>query len=69
MVEKNNPLKKRNLKAVKWLSSTPVVAVCTPLRPGFRVLMTPLSRTVEAQSYIQQQFGSQMCQPEDAGLE
>ena len=28
--------------------------------------MSALSRTIDAQSYIQHQFGKHMCQPEDA---
>jgi hypothetical protein len=66
MVEKHNPPNERNLKVVKWLSSTPVVAVCTLCSREFKVPMSALSRTVDAQSYIQQQFGRHMCQPEDA---
>jgi hypothetical protein len=66
MVEKNNPLKERSLKVVKWLSSTPVIAVCTLCSREFKVPMSALSRTVDAQAYIQQQFGRHRCQPEDA---
>jgi hypothetical protein len=39
MVAKNNPLKKRNLRVVKWLSSIPVAAVCTLCRE-FKVPMS-----------------------------
>jgi hypothetical protein len=66
MVEKNNPPQKRDFKVVKWLSSTPVVAVCTLCSREFKVPMSALSRTVDAQAYIRQQFGGHMCQPEDA---
>ena len=52
MVEKNNSPKKRNLRVVKWLSSTPVVAVCTLCSREFKVPMSALSRTVDAQAYI-----------------
>jgi len=66
MLAKNNSPKERNLRVVKWLSSTPVLAVCTLCSREFKVPMSALSRTVDAQSYIQHQFGKHMCQPEDA---
>ncbi len=66
MVEKNNSPKKRNLRVVKWLSSTPVVAVCTFCSREFKVPMSALSRTVDAQANLQQQFDRHTCQPEDA---
>ena len=66
MVAKNNSPKERNLRVIKWLSSTPVVAVCTLCSREFKVPMSALSRTVDAQAYIQQQFGRHMCQSEDA---
>src|SRR5260370_42093862 len=66
MVEKNNSPKKRNLRVVKWLSSTPVVAVRTLCSREFQVPMSALSRTVDAQANLQQQFDRRTCQPEDA---
>ena len=64
-LEENSP-KKRNLRVVKWLSSTPVVAVCTFCSREFKVPMSALSRTVDAQANLQQQFDRHTCQPEDA---
>jgi hypothetical protein len=66
MVEMNKSPKKRNLRVVKWLSSTPVVAVCTFCSREFKVPMSALSRTVDAQANLQQQFDRHTCQPEDA---
>jgi len=66
MVEMNKSPKKRNLRVVKWLSSTPVVAVCTSCSREFKVPMSALSRTVDAQANLQQQFDRHTCQPEDA---
>ena len=66
MVEKNNAPNERNLKVVKWLSSTPVVAVCTLCMREFKVPMSALSRTVDAQANIQMQFGRHMCPPKDS---
>jgi len=66
MVEKNNAPKKRNLRVAKWLSSTPVVAVCTVCSREFKAPMSALSRTVDAQANLQQQFDRHTCQAEDA---
>ena len=66
MVKMNNSPKKRNLRVVKWLSSTPVVAVCTFCSQEFKVPMSALSRTVDAQANLKQQFDRHICQLEDA---
>jgi len=65
MVEKDNPPKKRNLRVVKWLSMTPVVAVCTFCNREFKAPMSALSRTTDAQANLQGQFDRHMCQSED----
>jgi hypothetical protein len=66
MVEKNSPPKKGNLRVVKWLSSTPVVAVRTLCNREFKIPMSALSRTADAQANLQQQFDRHACQLEDA---
>jgi hypothetical protein len=66
MVKNNNPPKKRNLRVTKWLSSTPVVAVCTLCRREFKAPMSALSRTIDAQVNLQQQFDKHKCQAEAA---
>jgi hypothetical protein len=66
MVEMNKSQEKGNLRVVKWFSSTTVVAVCTFCSREFKVPMSALSRTVDAQANVQQQFDRQRCQPEDA---
>ena len=68
MVAKNNSPKKRSLRVVKGLSSTPVVAVCSFCSREFKVPMSALSRTVDAQANLQQQFDRHTCQPEDDQL-
>jgi transcription elongation factor Elf1 len=65
MVEMNNSPKRRNLRVVQWLSSTPVFAVCTFCGREFKVPMSALSRTVDAQANLQQQFDRHTCQLED----
>jgi hypothetical protein len=64
--EMNEPSKNRNLKVIKRLSSTPVTAVCTYCRREFKAPMSALSRTVDAQVNLQQQFDRHRCQDEDA---
>jgi hypothetical protein len=62
MVEMNNLPRKRNLRVIKWLSSTPVIAVCTSCSREFKAPMSALSRTVDAQTNLQQQFDRHKCQ-------
>jgi transcription elongation factor Elf1 len=61
----NDSSKRRSLKVVQWLSSTPVFAVCTFCGREFEVPMSALSRTVDAQANLQQQFDRHTCQLED----
>jgi hypothetical protein len=55
---------KRNLRGVKWLSSTPVVGVCSFCSQQFQVPMSALSKTKDAQANLQQQFDSHRCSRE-----
>jgi transcription elongation factor Elf1 len=57
---------KRANKVTRWLSSTPAVAVCTSCRQQFKVPMTALSRTIDAQNNLQEQFDRHKCTQEDA---
>ena len=52
---------KRALRVVKWLSSTPAIGVCTSCNQQFKVPMTALTRTADAQVNIQQQFDRYKC--------
>ncbi len=49
------------LRVVEWLSSTPVIAVCTACSKEFRVPMKALSRTTDAEEYLQQQYDRHQC--------
>jgi hypothetical protein len=66
MVEKNSPPKKGNLRVVKWLSSTPVVAVRTLCNREFKVPTSALSRTADVQANLRQQLDRHACQLDDA---
>jgi hypothetical protein len=52
---------KRALRVTKWLSTTPAVGVCTACSKEFKVPMTDLSKTKEAQVNLQQQFDQHNC--------
>ena len=52
MVDMNNLSRKRNLRVIKWLSSTLVIAVCTSCSREFKAPMSVLSRTVDAQTNL-----------------
>jgi hypothetical protein len=56
---------KRNLRVVKWLSTTPAIGECTDCGQAFKVPMTSLSKTLDAQANLQEQFDRHKC-PDDA---
>jgi hypothetical protein len=56
----------RRLRVAKWLSTTPAVGVCTLCSREFKVPMSALRRTADAQSSLQQQFDRHKCEPEDS---
>ena len=56
---------KRRLRVVKWLSTTPAVGVCTLCSREFKVPMSALRRTADAQGSLQEQFDRHKCEPED----
>jgi hypothetical protein len=60
---------KRVLKVSKWLSSTPAIGVCSACSKQFKVPMTALTRTRDAQVNLQQQFDLHECVPENASRE
>jgi hypothetical protein len=55
---------KRILRVVKWLGTTPAVAVCELCRQQFKVPMSALTKTRDAQASLQQQFDSHKCAPD-----
>jgi len=56
----------RRLRVVKWLSTTPALAVCTLCSREFKVPTSALRRTADAQASLQEQFGRHKCRPLDS---
>ncbi len=56
----------RRLMVVKWLSTTPAVGVCALCSREFKVPMSALKRTADAQASLQEQFDRHRCEPEDS---
>jgi hypothetical protein len=52
---------KRNLRVTKWLSTTPAVGVCIACSKKFKVPMTALTKTRDAQVNLQHQFDRHEC--------
>jgi hypothetical protein len=52
---------KRNLRVTKWLSTTPAFGVCTSCSKEFKVPMSALTKTTDAQVNLQQQFDRHEC--------
>jgi hypothetical protein len=59
-------MKPRILRVTKWLTMTPAIAVCTQCQREFKVPLTALARTKDAQNYLQQAFDRHVCEPQDA---
>ena len=57
----------RRLRVAKWLSTTPVLGVCTLCSREFKVPMSALRRTADAQANLQEQFDRHKCEPEESG--
>jgi hypothetical protein len=49
------------LKVTKWLRTTPAIAVCSFCSHEFKVPLTQLTRTKDAQAYLQQAFDRHKC--------
>jgi len=54
----------RRLRVVKW-STAPAVGVCTLCSREFKVPMSALRRTVDAQGSLQEQFDRHKCESLD----
>jgi hypothetical protein len=65
--KKAKPQAKRTLRVSKWLSTTPAIGVCTACSREFKVPMTSLHKTADAQVSFQEQFERHKCQSEDVG--
>lgn len=57
---------KRSIRVVKWLSSTPAIGVCTFCRREFKVPMSALTRTADAQVSLQEQFDRHKCERKES---
>jgi hypothetical protein len=57
-------MSQRRLRVVKWLSSTPTIGVCTFCGREFKVPMSALTRTADAQAKLQGQFERHECERE-----
>jgi hypothetical protein len=58
-------MKKRNLRVVKWLASTPVAGECTQCRRQFSVPLPALRRVSDAQESLRKQFTEHKCAGSD----
>jgi len=56
----------RRLRVAKWLSTTPAVGVCARCSREFKVPMSALRRTADAQASLQEQFDRHKCVREDS---
>jgi hypothetical protein len=56
----------RRLRVSKWLSTTPAVGVCTLCSREFKVPMSALRTTADAQANLQKQFDWHKCKPLDS---
>jgi len=56
---------KRNLRIVKWLSTTPAIGVCEFCSKQFKVPITALTKTADAQANLQEQFDRHKCKRDD----
>jgi hypothetical protein len=56
----------RRLRVVKWLNTAPAIGVCTLWSREFKVPLSALRRTADAQTDLQEQFDRHNCDPEDA---
>jgi hypothetical protein len=59
-------LPKPRLRVVKWLSTTPAIGVCEFCSKQFKVPLTYLAKTSDAQANLQEQFDRHKCKQEDA---
>ena len=57
---------KRNLRVLKWLGTTPAVAVCTFCNREFKVPLAAAKRVADAQQNLQQQFAGHKCIDENS---
>jgi hypothetical protein len=56
---------KRNLRVLKWLGTTPAIAVCAACNQEFRVPVDVLKRVGGAVEHLKLQFAQHKCAPEE----
>jgi hypothetical protein len=57
---------KRGLRVVKWIGTTPATGICEFCSKQFKVPLTQLARTSDAQANLQEQFGRHKCTTRDS---
>jgi len=57
----NSIVLKRRLKVVQWLSATPSIGTCDYCNKIFKVPLSALTKTVDAQANLQEQFERHEC--------
>ena len=57
---------KRNLRVLKWLGTTPAIAVCTLCNCEFKVPLEVLKRVGGAAENLKLQFAQHQCKRNDA---
>ena len=55
---------KPNLRVLKWLGTTPAIAVCTACNREFRVPLEVLKRVGGAAEHLKLQFAQHPCKPD-----
>jgi hypothetical protein len=60
---------KRNLRVLKWLGTTPAIAVCTECNREFRVPLEVLKRVGGAAENLKLQFARHQCSPDEIAEE
>ena len=55
---------KGRLRVTKWIGTVPAVAVCTKCQRDFRLPVTILKRTLDAQANLKMQFDRHKCESE-----
>jgi len=54
-------MSKRNIRVTKWLGTVPTAAICTSCNREFKVPLTELKKTSDAQQNLQMQFDRHKC--------
>jgi hypothetical protein len=57
---------KRNLRVLKWIGTTPAIAVCSSCNREFKVPLEALKRVADAQESLRLQFAQHVCKQDKA---